>query len=326
MTLLLTGASGFVGRHVTEMYGQKIRGQEMMECVPLGAGDDPVDLRDAAAVTKAVRMAMERDAPEAVLHLAAQSHVPTSFDDPAGTFAVNFTGTLHLLQALAGAGFRGRLLYVSSGAVYGLVPGGALPVTETFPSRPRDPYAVSKAAAEALCYQWSVTGPFEIVVARPFNHTGPGQTREFALPEFAAQLAEMRSGSRPPVLEVGDLSVTRDFCDVRDVVRAYTLLLAKGRNGEVYNVCSGTERKLADIVDTLARLAGVSPSIETKAGRLRPAEQPRMCGSPEKLRRDTGWTPETPWEDTLRDLLSTDPMKQGHADPDPFKPRKGGGS
>ncbi len=311
MTLLLTGASGFVGRHVTKMYGQKMYGQARMACVPLDAGDEPVELRDAAAVREAVRGVMERDAPEAVLHLAAQSHVPTSFDDPAGTFAVNFTGTLHLLLALREAGFRGRLLYVSSGAIYGLVPGDALPVTETFPPRPRDPYAVSKVAAEALCYQWSVTGPFEIVIARPFNHTGPGQSRDFAIPGFAAQLAEMRSGNRAPVLEVGDLSVTRDFCDVRDVVRAYALLLDKGRNGEVYNVCSGTERKLADIVDTLARLAGLSPTIETKAGRLRPAEQPRMCGSPDKLRRDTGWAPETPWEDTLRDLLNADLSNAG---------------
>lgn len=285
----------------------------MMECIPLDEGGEPVELRDAAAVETAVRNVMGQDAPEGVLHLAAQSHVPTSFADPATTFAVNFTGTLHLLQALAESGFRGRLLYVSSGAIYGLVPDGALPVTESQPARPRDPYAVSKVAAEALCYQWSVNGPFEIVVARPFNHTGPGQAREFALPGFAAQLAEMRSGRREPVLEVGDLSVTRDFCDVRDVVRAYGLLLAKGRNGGVYNVCSGTERKLADIVDTLARLAGVNPTIETKAGRLRPAEQPRMCGSPGKLRHETGWTPEIHWEDTLQELLNDNHLDPGHA-------------
>ena len=320
MTLLLTGASGFVGRHVQKMYSQA-----MMECVPLDAGGEPVDLRDAAAVRQAVRGVMERDAPEAVLHLAAQSHVPTSLADPADTFAVNFTGTLHLLQALSESGFRGRLLYVSSGAVYGLVPGDSLPVTETFPCRPRDPYAVSKVAAEALCYQWSVTGPFEIVMARPFNHTGPGQSREFAIPGFAAQLAGMRAGRRAPVLEAGDLSVTRDFCDVRDVVRAYGLLLAQGRNGEAYNVCSGVERKLSDIVDTLARLAGLSPTIETKAGRLRPAEQPRMCGSPHKLKRDTGWTAEIPWEDTLKDLLNHDPSDAGLLNPDPLKPTEGGG-
>ena len=316
MTLLLTGASGFVGRHV----------QAMMECAPLDVGDDPVELRDAPAVLEAVRGVMERDAPEAVLHLAAQSHVPTSFDDPAGTYAVNFTGTLHLLQALAAAGFRGRMLYISSGAIYGLVPDDALPVTETFPSRPRNPYAVSKAATEGLCYQWSVSGPFEIVIARPFNHTGPGQSREFALPDFAAQLAEIRSGRRAPALEVGDLSVTRDFCDVRDVVRAYGLLLSKGRNGEAYNVCSGTERKLADIVDTLARLAGVSPTLETHAGRFRPAEQPRMCGNPDKLRRDTGWLPQTPWEDTLRDLLNPDLLHPEPLNPHPRSHPQGGGS
>lgn len=294
MTLLLTGANGFVGRHV----------QALMDCHPLEEEGVPVELRDALALTAAVQRAVAEATPDRVLHLAAQSQVPRSFANPEETFAINFTGTLHLLQALQEAGFRGRFLYVGSGAIYGRVPDDKMPVSEHLPSAPRDPYAVSKVAAEALCHQWSVSGPFEVVMARPFNHTGPGQDRAFAISGFAAQLAEMEAGSREAVLEVGDLSVTRDFLDVRDVVRAYTLLLERGRNGEAYNVCSGMERGMRDIVDDLARMAGQSPRIESRTGKMRPVEQLRMRGDNKKLNRDTGWLPEIPWEDTLQDILN----------------------
>lgn len=289
MTLLLTGANGFVGRHV----------QALMECIPLEEGGEPVELRDY----ETLRAAVAGHRFDRVLHLAAQSLVPPSFEHPDETYAVNFLGTHNLLRALAEAGFRGRMLSVGSGAMYGLVPPEALPVTESQPLRPRSPYAVSKVAAEAMCYQWSQSGPFEIVMARPFNHTGPGQSRDYALPAFAAQLAQMRAGSREAVLEVGDLEVTRDFCDVRDVVRAYGALLAHGRNGEAYNVCSGIELELSRVVADLARLAGVDPRLERNPARMRPADQKRMVGSGEKLNRDTGWSPEIEWEDTLRDIL-----------------------
>ena len=119
-----------------------------------------------------------------------------------------------------------------------------MPIRETQPLRPRNPYAVSKVAAEALCYQWSQTGPFEVVMARPFNHIGPGQSERFAISDFAKQIAEIKLGRRPPKLAAGDIDVTRDFTDVRDVVRAYLLLLDKGRSGEAYNVCSGIEHRV----------------------------------------------------------------------------------
>ncbi len=290
MRLLVTGASGFVGRHV----------RQQADCVPLEAPGGPmVDLRDYGALCEAVR----RVRPERVLHLAAQSFVPASFANPAETFAVNFTGTFHLLRALAEAGFRGRLLHVGSGDMYGLVPPERLPIREDYPLRPRSPYAVSKVAAEALCYQWSQTGPFEVLLARAFNHTGPGQSGRFAVPGFAAQIAAIGRGRRGPVVEAGDIDVTRDFCDVRDVVRAYLLLLEHGGNGEVYNVCSGEERSLRAIIDRLIALAGVRARIVPRAERMRRAEQRRMRASNEKLRRETGWRPEIPWERTLRDTL-----------------------
>lgn len=289
MRTLVTGLSGFVGSHCAQQ----------LQAVGLELQGRPVDLREPADVAAAVRAA----APEAVLHLAARSSVAQSFEDPRATCETNFLGTLTLLQALAAAGFTGRLLYVSSGEVYGSVDEAALPVGEAQPLRPRNPYAVSKVAAEALCYQWSQTGPFEVVVARPFNHVGPGQDARFAVADFARQVQRIRAGLAKPELTVGDVDVTRDFTDVRDVVRAYRLLLERGRNGVAYNVCCGVERSLREVVQALAAAAGVTLRIAVDPQRLRPAEQRRMCGDFGRLRDATGWQPAIPFERTVADIL-----------------------
>ena len=284
---LLTGANGFVGLTM----------QTVLPCVPLPAG---LDLRDRAALNAAIAEIQ----PDTVIHLAAQSFVPASFENPRETFDINFYGTLNMLEALQSIGFRGRMLFVGSGDTYGQVPEAALPVREEHPLHPRNPYAVSKVAAEALCYQWSQTSGFEIVMARPFNHIGPGQNPRFAITDFARQITEIRLGRRSPVLQVGDIDVTRDFTDVRDVERAYALLLEKGRNGGTYNVCSGREHSIRELLQRLIALAGVDARIEQDPARLRPAEQRRMVASFETLHRDTGWQPLIPIEQSLQDLLN----------------------
>ncbi|OCX71426.1 NAD-dependent dehydratase, partial [Acidithiobacillus thiooxidans] len=242
--------------------------------------------------------------PDAVLHLAAQSFVPASFENPHETFDINLYGTLNLLEALQAAAFRGRMIFVGSGDTYGQVPEAALPVREDHPLHPRNPYAVSKVAAEALCYQWSQTSSFEIVMVRPFNHIGPGQSPRFAIADFARQVTEIRLDRREPVLQVGDIDVTRDFTDVRDVVRAYALLLEKGRNGGIYNVCSGREYRIRDLLRQLLALAGIEATIEQDPVRLRRAEQRRMVASFDLLHQDTGWQPAIPMEESLQDLLN----------------------
>ncbi|MCY0873078.1 MAG: GDP-mannose 4,6-dehydratase [Acidithiobacillus caldus] len=287
MKLLLTGANGFVGRYV----------QAALPCVPL---PDGLDLRDRQALSAFVAELR----PNAVIHLAAQSFVPAAFENPRETFDINFTGTLNLLEALQASEFHGRMLFVGSGDTYGQVPEADLPVREEHPLRPRNPYAVSKVAAEALCYQWSQTSGFEIVMVRPFNHIGPGQSPRFVLADFARQVMEIRLGRRVPVLQVGDIDVTRDFTDVRDVVRDYGLLLERGRNGEVYNVCSGREYRIRDLLQLLLTLAGVDARIEQDPARLRLAEQRRMVASFAALQRDTGWQPAIPMEQSLQDLLN----------------------
>jgi GDP-4-dehydro-6-deoxy-D-mannose reductase len=287
--VLVTGDQGFVGAHALA---------KMPAAFGLSDSAAHIDIRDKAALVACLLA----NPPEAVLHLAALSFVPDSFKAPEATFEVNFLGTLRLLEALAQTGFKGRFLFVSTGDAYGMVAAESLPVSETLPLRPRNPYAVSKVAAEALCYQWSQTGPFEVVMARPFNHIGAGQAPTFAISDFARQIAEISAGQRPPVLKVGNIDVTRDFTDVKDVLKAYELLLGKGRNGEVYNVCSGVERSVRSLVERLLELAGVEAEIQNDPTRFRPSDQPRVCGDHAKLSRDTGWQPEVPMDETLLNL------------------------
>lgn len=238
-----------------------------------------------------------------MIHLAGLTSVADSFDDPELFFDVNFGGTWHLLKALRDAAFSGRFLFVSSGDCYGSVAADSLPIAETHPLRPRSPYAVSKVAAEALCCQWSQTERLDAVIARAFNHIGPGQDERFATASFARQVARIRGRLAPPRIETGDLGVTRDMTDVRDVVRAYFALLDDGRRGEVYNVGSGRETRLGDILDGLLEVAHVSATVVTEAKRVRQGEQRRACADVRKIQRDTGWSPSIPLSQTLADML-----------------------
>lgn len=288
--ILVTGADGFVGSYVSLWPG----------AIPLVEQGARVDLKDLSALTRAIKKMQ----PNRVIHLAAQSLVPLSFHMSSETYAINFTGTLNLLTALRENKFEGRFLFVGSGDVYGQVPIEEMPIREDRPLRPRSPYAVSKVAAEALCYQWSQTEPFEVIMARPFNHIGLRQSPQFVVANFAQQISEIKLGKRRPVLEVGDINVTRDFTDVRDVVKAYKLLLDYGRCGEIYNVCSGQERSIRSILESLIEMAGVNVRIQQDQERLRPSEQQRMWGSYEKLNRDTGWAPAISFQQTLHETLA----------------------
>lgn len=289
--LLVTGQNGFVGRHVTALAAGRWR------VIPHAPHDllNPVSLDDWLA----------HCCPAAVIHLAGQTFVPQAFRDPAQTLQINLLGTLNLLQALKRRGFRGTFLYVSSGDVYGQVAVEQLPITESCPPQPRNPYAVSKLAAEHLCLQWSFSEPdWRILIARPFNHAGPGQADHFVLPDMARQLLRVRQGLQSPQISVGDVDVTRDFLDVRDVVQAYFDLLEKGQPGETYNVCSGQEQLIRDLIMQMAELADVQITLQQDSKRLRKAEQRRTRGCSNKLQRHTGWQPRVPITTTLRDVLT----------------------
>lgn len=288
--ILVTGSNGFVGRYVREM---------IPGCSPLTDGYK-FDLRDVRQVEALVCSTK----PEAVIHLAAQSSVADSFRCPKETFDINFFGTLNLLEALKNNRFTGRFLFIGSGDVYGLVPERDLPVIEDYPLHPRNPYAVSKVAAEALCYQWSQTERIEIVMARPFNHCGPGQSDRFVIGNLGKQVRQIRLGLRPAVVCVGDIDVSRDFTDVRDVVRAYHMLLLRGRNGQIYNVCSGQQYCIRELMTSMLRIAAVEARIEDEEERFRGAEQRNMCGSFTKLNEEMGWQPTIPIIQSLTDVLN----------------------
>jgi len=292
--VFVTGATGFVGRHFQAL----IETQRDWRMI---AAPHDLDLRDAGSIERALG-ALDRP-PDAVLHLAAQSNVPQAFADPEATFDTNFLGTLRLLRALKHSGFEGRFLFVGTADAYGLVSADELPVNENRPLRPRNPYAVSKAAAEALVYQWSQTEGLDAVMVRPFNHIGPGQDERFAVAAFARQVAEIALSRRKPEIEVGDIEVTRDFTDVRDVVRAYLGLLLQGERGRVYNVGSGAEERLGDILSRLISLANIQARVITDPRRMRPAEQRRMRADVRALQERTGWHPAYSLERTLGDIL-----------------------
>lgn len=241
--------------------------------------------------------------PQVVLHLAALTSVADSFHDAERFFAVNFHGTWNLLRALQDASFHGRFIYVSTSDVYGSVPEASLPVREDEPLRPRSPYAVAKAAAEMLCHQWAESEALDVVIARPFNHIGPGQDARFAVASFARQIARIRAGLAPPRLATGDLDVTRDFTDVRDVVDGYLALFTRGRTGEVYNVGAGRETRIGDILARLAAIAGVDVETAIDPALIRAGEQRRAVGDVTKIRNDTGWRATTPLDRTLTDTL-----------------------
>lgn len=288
--VLLLGGKGFAGRHMEQLLRAD---HDVLSC------GREIDVRDMNAVRDAVRQCK----PDWVLNFASVTTVRESFEDPAATYDIGFLGTLNLLTALKETGFSGTVLTISSSEVYGHPLPAELPISEAAALRPMSPYAVAKVAAEFLSYQWNGCEQFRIVTARPFTHIGPGQSARFAVSNFAKQIAEIRLGIREPVLHVGDLFTTRDFTDVRDTVRAYRMLLERGEGGETYNVCSGREVGMRDVLDQLIAGAGMDIRVETDANMLRAAEQRRLLGTYEKLKRATGWEPEIGLARTLPDML-----------------------
>jgi GDP-4-dehydro-6-deoxy-D-mannose reductase len=309
--VLVTGAGGFVGHHLLAHLGE--RGDDV---VPL---DPQVDVTDAAVLSEAVVSARA----EGIVHLAAQASVPASWADPPRTWSVNAIGTVHLLQAALSADPRPRVLLVSTAEVYGRVLAGHLPIGEDQPMAPVSTYAAAKAAAELAGLQAFLGYGLEVVRARPFNHTGAGQRTEFVVPALAEQVARAsRSGAT--CLETGNLHVKRDISDVRDVVRAYRLLLEKGEPGEVYNVCSGEAVSIEEVAHTLMRLAGLDLPLTVDPARARSADLPELRGDPSRLQRATRWAPEIPLEVTLAEVLAYWQQKEAGLPQGPPTPSAGG--
>jgi GDP-4-dehydro-6-deoxy-D-mannose reductase len=257
------------------------------------------DLLDAFSTHKLIASVR----PDRIFHLAAQSHVPASWNAPASTLQDNVIGQVNLLEAVRSVGIDPIIHIAGSSEEYGMVHPDEVPMKESNPLRPLSPYAVSKVTQEMLAYQYRQSYGIRSVVSRGFNHSGPRRGENFVDSSFARQIALIEKGKQEPVIYVGDLMSKRDFTDVRDMVRAYWLLLEKGTPGEVYNIGSGNTRTMQDVLNKLLSLSKVSVEVRVDPTRLRPSDVMILWADASKFMEATGWKPTIPYDRTLSDLL-----------------------
>jgi len=287
---LITGGGGFVGGHLA---------------THLRASADHVTLvdREVDVTNRLVLVDALRDArPDVIYHLAALTHVGDSWEHPSEFTRVNVLGTKNLVDAAHEVVPEACVVFVSSAEVYGVVREQDLPIDETFRTAPANPYSSSKVEAERFVLASHHATGQRVVIARPFNHVGPGQSTQFVVPALVSRLLDARDEGRSEI-RVGDLSTRRDFSDVRDVVRAYRLLSLFGTSGEIYNVASGHDTAILDIAHQLRDT--IAPGVELIVDRelLRPIEVPVMRGSPEKIHATTGWEPRIDLATSLADVV-----------------------
>jgi GDP-4-dehydro-6-deoxy-D-mannose reductase len=299
--VLVTGAAGFAGSHLVDHLVEG--GADVVAWHRPGHPParevrrtrwEAVDQLDADAVDAAIA----RLRPAAVYHCAGAAHVGRAWDLIEPTLAANVRGTHHLLRALEHAGGDARVLVPSSALVYS---GANEALTEAHPLGPNGPYGFSKLAQEMLARRSN--GPLGVTIARAFNHFGPRQDPTFVASGFARRIADIERGIWEPEISVGNLEARRDLTDVRDTVRAYTLILERGVPGRPYNVCSGRAITIRELLDLLLARARVPVSVKVDPARYRPNDTPLLLGDPGRLRDELGWTAQIPLEQTLDDLL-----------------------
>ena len=305
---LITGISGFVGSHLTE-YLLEATDWEVAGTVfgPYGNIADlcgelelyPAELSRLDVMT----FILEQALPDVIFHLAAQPLVSASRQDPWGTLETNIRMQLNVLEGVARVRPDCRVLVVGSSEEYGLVRPADLPVDEDTPLRPLNPYALSKVAQDLMGLQYHLTHNLHVVRARPFNHIGPRQRVGFVAPDFASQIAAAELGLQPPAIQVGNLDVRRDFSDVRDVVRAYVMLITEGEPGQVYNVGAGESHSIQELVDTLLGMSRVAIEVQPDPQRMRPSDVPDVVCDASRIRERTGWQTTISFEQSLQDIL-----------------------
>lgn len=301
MKVLVTGSCGFVGKHLlTELTtaGHEVFGMDM----PPTCAYLPADRYVSANITDAPRLAslVGTISPDACVHLAGLAFVGGG--EPQQILNINLVGATNVLEAFRAQRTPARILFVSSAHVYGMK-ARSTPIREDDALAPDTFYAIAKMAADQISLLYAKQYGMDVLVARPHNHIGPGQSPLFAVSSFARQVNAIRRGA-PAVIRVGNLDNHRDFTDVRDIARAYRLLLEKGRTAKPYNIASGCEVRIGDILDILCRLGGITPDIIRDNALYRPLDQNPVLDT-HRLREDTGWWPSIPLEQTLNDILAS---------------------
>lgn len=308
--ILITGASGFVGSYLVkelinnpdiEIYGTYLSDKSLTSLTELTSKIKlaKVDLMNAKDVSEII----EQIQPDEIYHLAALTSARVSFDNPQDVMTNNIVGELNIFEAVRKLNLQTRIMIISSAEVYGIVSEEDLPIDEETKLNPANPYAVSKIAQDFMALQYFNSYKLNVLRVRPFNHIGPGQSDQFATSAFAKKIAEIEKGIRPPVLTVGNLDSKRDFTDVKDVVRAYILLMEKGQIGDVYNIGSGKSYKMSEVLDMLLAFSNTEIKIEVDPNLLRPTDNPNLICDNTKISGLTGWKPEIPLEKTLQDIL-----------------------
>lgn len=306
--LLVTGADGFVGRHLVR--AARAEGHTVIAAILPSAvlpgewaeetSGAPVEIVRADLTVAADHERLADTGPDQIVHLAAIASGAAARKDPTAAMQVNGVGSVNLIAAVAAGGLHPRFLLVSTGEVYG--PGYDGPIREESPMNPVSPYAASKAAAEPALEDLGAHSAIPVVIARAFPHTGPGQSTEYVLPALAARLRVAKAAGEKEI-RVGNLDAIRDFLDVRDVARAYLLLLQHGAAGMPYNVASGIGHRLSECFRKLATIIGIDALPVQDPALLRPADIPTLIGDPTRLKRATGWAPQYSLERTLQDLV-----------------------
>ncbi len=310
MRILITGISGFVGSYFAE-YALQQR-FEVVGSIRWRSKTENIDhLRDRIQLVEcdlrdlsSVQHLLSVSRPDWIVHLAAQSFVGSSWQAPAETLYTNLISQVNLLETARTQAPDVRFLVVGSSEEYGFVQDDELPISESNPLRPLSPYAVSKVGQDLMGYQYFKSYGQQIVRARAFNHEGPRRGDVFVTSNFARQVAEIEAGRREPTMYVGNLSAQRDYTDVRDIVWGYWLLLERGQAGEVYNLCSGRAWAIQEVLDFLISAARVRPiAVKVDPARFRPSDVPVLRGDASKIRKELGWQPRIPFDQTLTELL-----------------------
>lgn len=302
MRILVTGFDGFVGNYLTnELLGRNhdIFGTSRY---PVLKSDFPVFEADILDEDK-INDVMKKIKPETVIHLAAQSMIPRSWEDPKETYLVNTIGTTNLIRSISRFSPDTKLINIGSSEEYGITAKQGIGLREEMPCSPQNPYALSKYSAGILAMQLAQRNNLRIVHVRAFNHFGPGQKKGFVISDFASQVSKIEI-SNSQLIYVGNLDVVRDFTDVRDVVKAYALLSEKNVENGIYNVCSSKSTSVKDILNELVGLSNANISVEIDQAKFRPAEVPFFVGDNSKLTAATGWKPELSLSESLEDTLN----------------------
>ncbi len=300
MRILITGITGFVGGHLVEALAgsHALVGISRKPNPTIPADLFTGELTDTARVEEIVRTFR----PEWLIHLAGYANTGGSFKEPDACWRDNLTATRSLYDAIARTEIRPRILFVSTGLIYGDPDEPGQPCDERTTLKPASPYAASKAAADLLSYQYTRNPGLDIVRIRLFNQIGPRQSPDYAVGNFARQIAAIEAGKQPPRIETGDLSAQRDITDVRDTVAAFPLLLQKGLKGEAYNAGRGETYSMQDILDRLLAISKVKVEVVQKVDRK--ADTAITRADPRKLSHTTGWSPKIPLDQTLTDILN----------------------